>query len=115
MIKKNFIFSLNLMLFLSYSCSNKSDAFAEIDIFQPSVFTDPSEGRLYLPSGWSDNDIDKWPVTIILHSYGEFSWSFSEKSIRRITKEKLYIVYYLEGYILIDKLVQEVLLKNKQF
>ena len=95
---KKFINTLTLLFLLSLlsSCNPEKeyDPLEGTDNLQAGAFSDLPNGRLYLPRDWNVDDIKKWPVTIVLHGYGELSYSLSSRPIWQSSADDLGIVLF---------------------
>lgn len=96
---KKYIFNILLiplfLILIIINCFNKkNDPLHGIENLESGTFIDLPEGRLYLPKGWSINDINKWPVTIVLHGFGELSRSLSQRPIWNDSADEFGIVLF---------------------
>jgi predicted esterase len=57
--------------------SPAGDPLEGLDAARPGVYADLRGGRLYLPSYWTPGMEGGWPVTVVLHGYGNLSRSLS--------------------------------------
>lgn len=88
------LFLLSIILIIICCFIKKKDPHNEIENLQAGTFTDLEDGRIYLPLGWNCNDINKWPVTIVLHGFGELSRSLSQRPIWKDSADELGIVLF---------------------
>lgn len=89
-----FLFLLSFCLFIICCFNKKNYPLNGIDNLKAGTFVDLPDGRIYLPIGWSSNDTNKWPVTIILHGFGELSRSLSQRPIWKDSSDELGIVLF---------------------
>ncbi|MBN1501693.1 MAG: hypothetical protein JW982_16155 [Spirochaetes bacterium] len=97
MNKNNLLKSVLLLciLYCSVSCRfEKSEFLDGISDIKPGTFTDLPGGRLYLPLDWKLSDTNQWPVTVVLHGYGELSRSLSSRYYWEEYAEELGIVLF---------------------
>ncbi len=53
------------------------DPLEGLEAARPGAYADLRGGRLYLPSAWTPGRAGGWPVTVVLHGYGNLSRSLS--------------------------------------
>jgi predicted esterase len=92
---------LVMILFIAWvspplsSCAPASpDPLDGIEALQVGTYIDIPAGRLYLPQTWLASDEKAWPVTVILHGYGELSRSLSGRPAWIELAEKYGIVLF---------------------
>jgi predicted esterase len=55
----------------------RTDPLEGLEAAAPGSYVDLPGGRLYLPSSWKPDRSGGWPVTVVLHGYGNLSRSLS--------------------------------------
>jgi predicted esterase len=72
----------------------EADPLTDIDTAAPGASVDIPAGRLYLPRAWRPADRASWPVTVVLHGYGELSRSLSGRPAWEELAEEFGIVLF---------------------